>query len=506
MTFEYNNQKYKLIIFCLSGSRFYGTHYDGRGSVDEDGNSREHPFKPDYKSDSDYRGIMISHPDTKLGLTNHVDQIEVKKGKDGKVPEDQQKLIKELNEKLGMDMPLDEDIVLYEIKKFVSLALENNPNILDVLFADNDSIIYKNKKGKKLLKNRDIFISKKTKFTFSGYAISQLQRIKGHNKWITQYPKTDIVIKELKDAFEKKEIDYNFITDHFGGNVSAFVTGIKQQDANELGKVEAISWEKFVELHSLDRRIWETRKPPGVTDEEHAEAEHTSMFLDEWERYRKPQLIDYVTAKDLKAKKYPLDTTEPHELAFTPISTKSTTLKEFLTTEASFRTISKTQYNIFTPAEKDFKGGIFARNGDLKANDPEKVGEFVCQISIDENNYKKDLDAIKKLWEWRVNRNEKRSVLEEHFGYDTKHGSHTVRLLLGGANILRTGEYHPRLEGDNLKMVKAVLNGEYTYKELVDMAEEMEKELEPLYKACTLQNKPNHKKANELLLELSRKF
>lgn len=500
MKFTFNNQTYKLLLFTLAGSRFYGTHYDPE---DPD---RIHPFIENYCSDSDYRGVFLADPDTKLGMQGTIEQIEVKKNKQGVVPEDQQELIKELNKKLGMNMPLDEDIALYEVKKFISLALENNPNIMDLLFADNDSVIYKNKKGKKLLKNSDLFISKKTKFTFSGYAISQLQRIKGHNKWITQYPKTDVVVKELKDAFEKKEIDYNFITDHFGGNVSAFVTGIKQQDANELGKVEAISWEEFVERHSLDRNIWETRKPPGITAEEHAEAEHTQMFNDEWEKYRKPQLIDYCNAKDLRGKKFPLATSEPYEISPNTISTKSVTLKEFLTTEASFRSISKTQYNIFTPADDNFKGGIFARNGDLKANDPEEVGEFVCQLSINENEYKKDLDNIKKLWEWRTKRNEKRSVLEEHFGYDTKHGSHTVRLLLGGANILRTGEYHPRLKGDNLKMVKDVLNGKYTYEELVTMAEKMEKELEPLYKACTLQNKPNHKKANELLLELSRKF
>lgn len=55
-------------------------------------------------------------------------------------------------------------------------------------------------------------------------------------------------------------------------------------------------------------------------------------------------------------------------------------------------------------------------------------------------------------------------------------------------------------------MVRDILNGKYTYEELVALAEKMEKELEPLYKSCTLQNKPNHKKANELLLKLSRKF
>lgn len=289
MKFTYNNQTYKLILFTLAGSRFYGTHYE----------LGEHPFKPDYVSDSDYRGVFVADPDTKLGMSNHIEQIEVKKGKDGTVPKDQQALIKELNEKLGMDMPLDEDIALYEVKKFIGLALENNPNIMDLLFADDDAVLYSNKKGKKLLKNKDIFISKKTKFTFSGYAISQLQRIKGHNKWINKYPKTDIVFSELNEAYGKGEIDYNWITDYFGGKVSAYVTGVKQQDANKLGKVESISWDEFVEKHSLDRRIWESRIPQGVTAEEHQEAANTHMFSDEWEKYRKPQILQYGNIKNI---------------------------------------------------------------------------------------------------------------------------------------------------------------------------------------------------------------
>ena len=326
----------------------------------------------------------------------------------------------------------------------------------------------------------------------------------GHNKWITQYPKTDVVFKELKDAFEKGEIDYNFITDHFGGNVSAYVTGIKQEDANKIGKVKSIDWYEFIEKHSIDKKIWETKIPHGMTPEEHALAEHINMFTDEWEYYRKPQLVNYCYPKDLKARKYDMGENIDDIVSFD--TGLSMSIKEFLINEASFRTISKTQYNIFTKPDMKYSGGIFSRTGDLKANDTEEVGEFCFQLTIDENNYKKDLDNIQKLWEWKCNRNEKRGVLEEHFGYDTKHMSHTIRLLIGGLNILETGEYHPRLEGENLKLVRNVLNGEFTYDYLVDYASKLEKKLDTKYSESTLPKTPNHKKANELLLKLSREF
>ena len=487
MLFTYNKQKYLLVLFTLAGSRFYGTHFDGPGSVDENGESREHPFDPNYRSDSDWRGVFVAHPDTKIGMTGKIDEIDIKKSPDGKVSSDQKNLIEQFNKEMGLDMPLDEDITLYEVKKFVTMALEANPNIMDIIYADGDAVAYANDRGQKLLnEGKKVFISKKTKFTFSGYAMSQLKRVKGHNKWVVKFPKTGIVLNELNVAFAEGEIDYNWITDHFGGDAAKFSTGMKQQEANKLPKIKSIDWAEFVKFHSGN--------------------DENSLTVEEWEQYSKPQLIDYVTAKDLRAQKFPLKTTEPFEISPESISTKSESLEEFLVTEASFRSISNTQYNIFTSPSADYNGGIFARDGNLRKSDPEKVGQFVCQLSIDEMNYKKDLEDIRKLWEWRTKRNEKRSVLEENFGYDTKHCSHLFRLLIGAKNILKTGDYKPRLTGDNLKLVKNVLNGKYTYEWIIEESTKMEKELETLYKTSKLPHTADHKKANELLIALSQKF
>lgn len=498
MKFTFQGNEYKLILFTLAGSRFYGTHFDGKGS------DREHPLKPDYKSDQDFRGIFVANPDTKIGLTGAIEQIEIKKGKDGTVPLEQQELIKELNKKLGMDMPLDEDIVLYEIKKFVKMALEANPNILDLLYADNDAILYSNKKGRKLLKNKDIFLSKKTKYTFSGYAAAQLSRLKSHNKMLTKYPKVNTVIKQLRDALNDNVIDFNWITDHFGGNVSQFVSGMTQEEASKLGKVKSISWETFIKDRETDYNTFDTGTAElGYSPEKYKEMEEKTMFIGEWNEYRKPQAVDYVTIKDLKAKKFDLDEIVDDIVSF---DAPKITIKELLETSSSFRTISKTQFNIFTVPDEKYNGGIFARNGKIKSQEPQEVGEFLFQLSYNENEFKKDTDAISKLWEWRTKRNEKRSILEETFGYDTKHAAHLIRLLIGAQNILREGTYKPRLKGKDLELVRDTLAGKFTYEEILGMSIQYEKDLEPLYEATHLPHTANHKKANELLLEISRTY
>jgi hypothetical protein len=76
------------------------------------------------------------------------------------------------------------DHTLYALKKFVKLARDCNPNIIEILFCDFSDILFISKPGVLLRDNRHLFLSKKAKFTFSGYAFSQLQRIKGHHSWI----------------------------------------------------------------------------------------------------------------------------------------------------------------------------------------------------------------------------------------------------------------------------------------------------------------------------------
>lgn len=76
------------------------------------------------------------------------------------------------------------DDVLYALQKYMRLALDANPNIIEMLFVDKKHILIMDEYGKQLRDNRDIFLSKKVYHTFSGYAYSQLRRIRGHYSWI----------------------------------------------------------------------------------------------------------------------------------------------------------------------------------------------------------------------------------------------------------------------------------------------------------------------------------
>jgi len=74
------------------------------------------------------------------------------------------------------------DIVYYELGRFVELLLKNNPNILEMLATPADCILYQHP----LMEHLKItdFLSKLCKDSFAGYAMTQIKKARGLQKKI----------------------------------------------------------------------------------------------------------------------------------------------------------------------------------------------------------------------------------------------------------------------------------------------------------------------------------
>ena len=94
----------------------------------------------------------------------------------------------DLNLAVGTVQKTGSDEELQELRKFMKLAADSNPNIIEFLSIER-LIIHETPVWKKIREKRDLFLSKKAKFTFSGYAISQLKRIKVHRGYLLNPPK-----------------------------------------------------------------------------------------------------------------------------------------------------------------------------------------------------------------------------------------------------------------------------------------------------------------------------
>lgn len=112
-------------------------------------------------SDLDLKGVAIPPREYVLGFVKNFEQLETRE-------------------------PCD--MVIYELRKFCRLAADCNPNIIEVLWTDPSDHLLRTPLGDKLVEARASFLSRKARHTFSGYAMSQLKRIKTHRRWLIGPP------------------------------------------------------------------------------------------------------------------------------------------------------------------------------------------------------------------------------------------------------------------------------------------------------------------------------
>jgi uncharacterized protein len=128
-----------LIYRVLSGSRAYGLDHPG--------------------SDQDTRGICIPPKEYVLGLASfeqHEDETH--------------------------------NHTVFGLAKFVRLALDANPNIIEALYTDARHVLFVNRYGERLLAARALFLSKIVGERFTGYAVDQLGRMERHHRWLVNPP------------------------------------------------------------------------------------------------------------------------------------------------------------------------------------------------------------------------------------------------------------------------------------------------------------------------------
>lgn len=92
---------------------------------------------------------------------------------------------------------LSPDHVRYDVRKFIRLAANANPSILELLWTDPADHRTVTAAGQRLLDARDSFLTQRVAETFNGYAMGQLKRIQTHRRWLLEPPKS----KPTREAF-----------------------------------------------------------------------------------------------------------------------------------------------------------------------------------------------------------------------------------------------------------------------------------------------------------------
>lgn len=74
------------------------------------------------------------------------------------------------------------DLTIYNISRYFHLCMEGNPNMIDSLFTDNESVLVSDNIGSIVRENRKIFLSQKCFHTFKGMAFSHISRLKNRER------------------------------------------------------------------------------------------------------------------------------------------------------------------------------------------------------------------------------------------------------------------------------------------------------------------------------------
>ncbi len=112
-------------------------------------------------SDEDYSGIFLPSEEYIYGFKK-IDQVDLSK--------------KDKTE-TGKNTKDAVDCIYYEFRKFIKLALECNPNILEQLFVNKENIIFCNETGQTLLDIRHKFVYQGLCDRFLGYSYSQKHKM-----------------------------------------------------------------------------------------------------------------------------------------------------------------------------------------------------------------------------------------------------------------------------------------------------------------------------------------
>lgn len=133
MTIDELKKSGNIIFECISGSRAYGLDTQS--------------------SDTDIRGVFILPEDDFYSL-DYIGQVN--------------------NE--------SNDIVYYELRKFIDLCANNNPNILEMLNVPERCVLYQHPLFKMISMN--LFLSKQCELSFANYAYAQIKKARGLEKKI----------------------------------------------------------------------------------------------------------------------------------------------------------------------------------------------------------------------------------------------------------------------------------------------------------------------------------
>jgi predicted nucleotidyltransferase len=104
------------------------------------------------------------------------------------------------------------DHVIFGLSKFCKLALQGNPNIIELLFSPPECQVFVHPElGQPLLDARYEMLSKQVGERFMNYALHQLKRIERHHRWLVDPPEREPDPLDFGATFSDGRVQFNSV-------------------------------------------------------------------------------------------------------------------------------------------------------------------------------------------------------------------------------------------------------------------------------------------------------
>ncbi|MCT4663671.1 MAG: nucleotidyltransferase domain-containing protein [Flavobacteriales bacterium] len=164
-------------------------------------------------------------------------------------------------------------------------------------------------------------------------------------------------------------------------------------------------------------------------------------------------------------------------------------------------------YALFHGEKLGYKGIIQDKNSnDISLSSIPKEEKEIGLLFFNKEGYSKYCKEYKEYWDWVENRNEERYQNTKSHGknYDSKNMMHTFRLLEMAVEIAK--EKNVNVKRPNRDYLLDIKTGKFEYEDLVNKANQLQKEMEIAFEKSDLMEKPNREMINNLTFRLREKL
>lgn len=403
-------------------------------------------------SDEDYCGIYLAPVEQILGLgLDYQDQIS-----------------NETN-----------DIVWYELQKFMNLLLKSNPTVLEALFVDDKYVEYEHPIMTEIKKHKEKFLTKKCFDSFFSYAKSQIKKARGLNKKINwEVPERkgilDFVYTYHKQGSSKIRnwLEYRNLKQKYCGLVNVPNMHDNYSVFYDWGNHflnENVTFNDLKEAY-LDDNVYDTINI--VKRLKNGEKNLTLL-----KKLRKAQFKNMV---NFIVETYGLD--DYHGL------TGLASLEYW--------------FNLQKPIGYKGMTNEAETSNELRLSSVEQWVLPICHISYNKDGYSSHCRVWKEYQDWIKHRNPVRYESNLKKSYDAKNMCECFRLINCGIEIARGEGYNVDRSNIDADFLLDVKNHKYEYNELMEMLEKKNDEMEKAMAESTIPDKIDVEFVNDLLLKI----